>query len=86
MKKQTEENCDGGQTWCDVLDYADLWDKWNTDKEDGKGHCTFGSGQNQMTMTYISFTGWLRYAEHVLLINSFSKNMGRKNLLLTSLR
>jgi len=43
-------------------DYADLWDKWNTDKEDGKGHCTFGSGQNQMTMTYISFTGWLRYA------------------------
>ena len=22
--------------------------------------CTFGSGQNQMTMTYISFTGWLR--------------------------
>ena len=29
-----------------------------TNSPDGK--CTFGSGQNQMTMTYISFTGWLR--------------------------
>lgn len=37
------------------------YDKWNTAKADD-GECTFGSGQNQMTMTYISFTGWLRYA------------------------
>jgi len=39
-----------------------LYDKWNTNEVDGEGMCTFGSGQNQMTMTYISFTGWLRYA------------------------
>ena len=56
-------------------DYADLWDKWNTDKEDGKGHCTFGSGQNQMTMTYISFTGWLRCAELLLIV--FQRIWGR---------
>ena len=36
-----------------------VYDKWNTANED-EGECTFGSGHNQMTMTYISFTGWLR--------------------------
>ena len=35
------------------------YDKWNTNNE-VEGSCSFGSGQNQMTMTYISFTGWLR--------------------------
>ena len=49
--------------------YALIYDKWNT-KEDagynpeiggpGSGECMFGSAHNQMTMTYISFTGWLR--------------------------
>ena len=43
------------------LVFEDLYEKWNTGNEN-TGHCTFGSGQNQMTMTYISFTGWLRYA------------------------
>ena len=59
-----------------MSDYADLWDKWNTDKEDGKGHCTFGSGQNQMTMTYISFTGWLRCTEQVPLLIVFQRIWG----------
>lgn len=38
-----------------------FYEKWNTDNKP-KGMCTFGTSQNQMTMTYISFTGWLRYA------------------------
>jgi len=40
--------------------YAGVYDNWNTG-DAAEGRCTFGSGQNQMTMTYISFTGWLRY-------------------------
>ena len=51
--------------------FTDVYDKWNTvgaleEDENGRevvdkyGECSFGSGQNQMTMTYISFTGWLR--------------------------
>jgi len=41
-------------------EYKGLYDNWNSNKAE-EGSCTFGSGQNQMTMTYISFTGWLRY-------------------------
>lgn len=41
--------------------YTEVYDKWNTNHED-EGVCMFGSGHNQMTMTYISYTGWLRYA------------------------
>jgi len=41
--------------------YSDVYDKWNTNNEE-HGKCMFGSGHNQMTMTYISYTGWLRYA------------------------
>jgi len=38
------------------------YDKWNTNNDETKvGSCVYGSGQNQMTMTYISYTGWLRY-------------------------
>merc|ERR1712012_1014523 len=40
--------------------YEGVYDNWDTEGT-GNGKCTFGSGQNQMTMTYISFTGWLRY-------------------------
>ena len=45
------------------------YDKWNTKDKggyspelggQGSGECMFGSAHNQMTMTYISFTGWLR--------------------------
>jgi len=43
------------------ISLTDTYDKWNSVKADN-GTCTFGSGQNQMTQTYISFTGWLRYA------------------------
>ena len=38
-----------------------IYDKWNP-YNDAHGNCTFGSGQNQLTMTYITFTGWLSYA------------------------
>ena len=38
-----------------------LYDKWNTDNQTA-GNCTYGSGMNQLTMTYITFTGWLSYA------------------------
>jgi solute carrier family 12 sodium/potassium/chloride transporter 2 len=40
--------------------YTGIYDNWNSEHKT-KGKCTYGSGQNQMTMTYISFTGWLRY-------------------------
>jgi len=39
---------------------SNLYEKWNPSNLE-LGECTFGSGKNQMTMTYISFTGWLRY-------------------------
>ena len=39
--------------------YTEVYDKWNTNNEE-EGVCMFGSGHNQMTMTYISYTGWLR--------------------------
>jgi hypothetical protein len=39
--------------------YSGVYDNWNT-MDNENGECTFGSGKNQMTMTYISFTGWLR--------------------------
>ena len=45
-----------------VFSFTEVYDKWNTNHED-EGVCMFGSGHNQMTMTYISYTGWLRY-EH----------------------
>lgn len=38
-----------------------IYDKWNADG-DAAGNCTYGSGQNQLTMTYITFTGWFSYA------------------------
>ena len=38
-----------------------IYDKWNP-YGDSHGNCTYGSGQNQLTMTYITFTGWLSYA------------------------
>ena len=50
--------------------YQNVYDKWNTQQDSSSfnishesmwGECNFGSGHNQMTMTYISFTGWLRY-------------------------
>eukprot|EP00092_Neocalanus_flemingeri_P010472 GFUD01011283.1.p1 GENE.GFUD01011283.1~~GFUD01011283.1.p1 ORF type:complete len:1082 (+),score=181.23 GFUD01011283.1:264-3509(+) len=48
------------ESWVNL---TSIYDKWNTDNNPLiNGTCTFGSGQNQMTMTYISFTGWLRYA------------------------
>ena len=40
-------------------EYTLVYDKWNTN-DDPEGECMFGSGHNQMTMTYISYTGWLR--------------------------
>ena len=43
-----------------IFSFAEVYDKWNTNHED-EGVCMFGSGHNQMTMTYISYTGWLRY-------------------------
>ena len=39
---------------------TNLYDKWNT-QDIPAGDCTYGSGQNQMTMTYETFTGWLSY-------------------------
>jgi len=44
-------------------DLGNLYEKWNTNGAgvNDTGSCTFGSSQNQMTMTYVSFTGWLRY-------------------------
>jgi len=51
-------------------EYEFIYDKWNTQQNNGTwnvtdeatwGECNFGSAHNQMTMTYISFTGWLRY-------------------------
>ena len=39
---------------------TNLYDKWNT-QDNPAGDCTYGSGQNQMTMTYETFTGWLSY-------------------------
>lgn len=42
--------------------YTEVYDKWNTNNEDD-GVCMFGSGHNQMTMTYISYTGWLRFEQ-----------------------
>ena len=39
--------------------FTEVYDKWNTNHEE-EGVCMFGSGHNQMTMTYISYTGWLR--------------------------
>jgi len=53
-----DEMNSGTDGWISLVDE---YDKWNTAGAD-KGECTFGSGQNQMTMTYISYTGWLRYA------------------------
>jgi len=45
------------------LGLDNLYEKWNTNGNsiEDAGSCTFGSSQNQMTMTYVSFTGWLRY-------------------------
>ena len=47
--------------------FKNIYDKWNTNgggfrtnNTEDEGICMFGSGHNQMTMTYISFTGWLR--------------------------
>merc|ERR1719239_1643623 len=42
-----------------LLAIAGTYVTWNTEHK-ATGKCNFGSGQNQMTMTYISFTGWLR--------------------------
>ena len=38
-----------------------IYDKWNPEGF-SHGNCSYGSGQNQLTMTYITFTGWLSYA------------------------
>ena len=46
--------------------YSEVYDKWNTNNEE-MGECMFGSGHNQMTMTYISYTGWLRYESDVFI-------------------
>jgi hypothetical protein len=53
------EDGDDGPNF-NVTPYRGVYDNWDTEGK-GNGKCTFGSGQNQMTMTYISFTGWLRY-------------------------
>ena len=65
LPKLDEMNAGGNAT----TDYNQIYYNWNT-KEDagfnpelggpGSGVCMFGSAHNQMTMTYISFTGWLR--------------------------
>jgi hypothetical protein len=39
-------------------DYGDLWYDSNNQFT---GECSYGAGMDQMTMTYISFTGYLRY-------------------------
>ncbi len=39
-------------------DWYDSGDQW----QNSSARCVYGSGQDQMTMTYVSFTGYLRYA------------------------
>ena len=48
---------------------TNLYDKWNT-QDNPAGDCTYGSGQNQMTMTYETFTGWLSYGGAASLVGA----------------
>merc|ERR1719239_151132 len=54
------EEGEGNDAGVNLTAYVGVYDNWNTEHK-ATGKCNFGSGQNQMTMTYISFTGWLRY-------------------------